>query len=237
MRLHITVLLLSTIGFSILGSMGCEAEVRDFGSGGGSSSSGVIAGTSSGISSGTLIPDGDCLSDADCLSGSCVELVPGGYRVCSAAPMTNPCMDPMFDKCCTDTDCQMPGERCVTGPVTPNCGGPFMPPQNMCAIDQCVSDADCQMMGDASICVLAGLLNRPVNTCLAASCLSHLDCTEEPDGKCVLHAPACCTGPTNLACAYPSDGCRWDIDCPPEFYCDLQGGRARCVPGAVACPK
>lgn len=234
MRFHLVVLLSISIGFSFLGAAGCEAEVRDFDTSGGSSSSSGVTMTSSGAV--VEIPKGECLSNAECMSGACYELFPGGYSVCVGGSISMGCTDPMLDKCCSDAECAM-GEYCVPAPVVPSCGGPFMPPQNVCAVPECSSDADCQnMMSGPAACISAGIFGRPLNTCLPAPCLSHADCTEEPNGACVPIVPTCCSGPVMMACAYASDGCLSDAYCPPDFHCEVQGQRARCVPGAVACP-
>src|SRR5262245_45711630 len=46
---------------------------------------------------------GRCSTNADCPGGTCVELVPGGFRVCSTPPVApQPCSDAgsSLDQCC-----------------------------------------------------------------------------------------------------------------------------------------
>lgn len=235
MRFHLSVFILNTIGFLAYSAGGCVAETRTFGQGQGGGSSASSSGSGLNGSTGTgiisQIPQGECFLASDCMGGDCYELTPGGYRVCSQPTPAGACDDPMSDQCCADADC-MAG-KCVEAPLGPQCGGPTPLPHNICTTDQCQSDADCEF----GVCLKGGILpGRPVNTCLQAFCLSHGDCNEEPDGVCAAFTGSCCSGVTAVACVYPSDGCRSDGDCAPDFHCELQANRARCVAGATACP-
>jgi hypothetical protein len=88
---------------------------------------------------------GDCLTPTDCGGDACVELFPGGYRVCATkVPEATTCSMPL-GQCCKSSDCGVdarPPGKCILGPVEPSCGGPAPPlPSNVCASDACVSAA------------------------------------------------------------------------------------------------
>lgn len=169
---------------------------------------------------------GDCDTDADCPGGTCVELVPGGFRVCRTQPVEETtCGMPGIDECCTTADCA-PGETCFLGPIVETCGGPTRLPFNECASDLCATDADC---GADRICAPAGTF-APVAVCVSGSCHHDADCTAEAGGRCVVARDPCCNIAVGLLCAYASDGCRSSADCTTG-YCELDGTRARCVGG------
>src|SRR4051794_40752489 len=91
----------------------CGPNVSVSGAGGGSSSS--ANGTSSGgptstssatstSTGGTGKNSGDCDTDSDCPGSKCVELVPGGFRVClDPQPEATKCSGSMLDQCCSSS--------------------------------------------------------------------------------------------------------------------------------------
>ncbi len=180
---------------------------------------------------------GDCASDKSCVEGHCVELSPGGYRVCAPGTIevtscANPDDQPPDNECCDASDC--PSGSCVEGPLTKSCGGPRILPYNVCAEDECASSADCAGLPNG-VCFPAGAYGHPVATCVAGSCQKDSDCNEEPGGACVLVSEDCC-GTRSLACVYPG-GCRTLADCPASAQsCLVVDGRAVCSSEPLLCP-
>ena len=190
---------------------------------------------------------GRCAKDTDCSpNGRCVELAPGGYRVCSYPPpapeaCTN---DPSHQDECCDT--------CAGGTCTlqTSCGGAFIMPRNVCAISECTTNADC---GASGICLPTGVGSPYARTCMTVSeCVRHSDCVAAPDGVCALVgmigplpecAPWGCPGGAStqlangLACIYGSE-CAGDEDCANAGgHCEKIGGRPTCRPGVRGtCP-
>ena len=206
---------------------------------GADASSGTDSGSGSeggpGIDAGTTVDAGtssmgDCLTDADCPGGTCVALVPGGYRVCRVTPVpATGCEPGRGDACCTSADCAM--GTCFLGPIHPSCGGVFRAPNNECGVDECATNADCT----DGVCAPAGTF-APVATCVSASCFHDADCTAEVGGHCVIALDPCCSIPVGLVCSYDRDGCRTSADCAAG-YCNAVGGRARCdTGGGPFCP-
>jgi hypothetical protein len=105
---------------------------------------------------------------------------------------------------------------------------------NRCFVDACDSDDDCAA---GSACAPEGFDNA--RTCVPAACRTDADCDDEPGGVCLIVAGGCCSfgagplRPTELACAYPSDGCQSDMDCAEETSCNVSDGRARCEAGCA----
>lgn len=175
---------------------------------------------------------GDCASNADCPGGRCVELTPGGYRVCATPPIeATRCTGFPGEQCCTSADCD--SGRCYASPLVPVCSGILPQPRNVCGADQCGMDAACP--ANAPVCVPAGALGYKVRACMAASCLLDADCKAAPGGRCAPVANPCCSASLGLYCRYPNEGCRSNADCA-RGYCDVEGGRSRCFPGAPRCP-
>lgn len=184
---------------------------------------------------------GRCANDSDCdPGGHCVELAPGGYRVCSYPPpapevCTN---DPSRqDECCETCD----GGICT---LQTSCGGAFILPRNVCAVSQCTTNADC---GASAICLPSGFGSANVRTCLKVTdCVRHSDCVAAPDGVCALIgivgplsqcAPWPCPGglstqfAAGLACIYGGE-CAGDEDCAKGGgHCEKIGGRPVCRSG------
>jgi hypothetical protein len=176
---------------------------------------------------------GDCETDADCRQSKCVEVTPGGFRVClNPPPEATSCNMSTQDQCCSPADCKLPG-RCYLAPQP--CTGPVMLPHNVCMTDQCQSDMDCLVGTNLSaICVEPGVFGRPVRSCVPALCRIDTDCTEEPSGICAPVTDFCC-GSITMACVYPSNGCRGTDGCNNQF-CVIQGSRAQCVDQPPLCP-
>ena len=184
---------------------------------------------------------GRCVKDGDCdPAGHCVELAPGGYRVCSYPPpapevCTN---DPSGqDECCG---------TCAVGACTlqTSCGGAFIMPRNVCAISACSTNADC---GGGAICLPTGVGSPYARTCMpAGECVRHSDCAASADGVCALVGivgPLSLCGPwgcpgaastqsaNGLACVYGGE-CAGDEDCAKAVgHCEKVGGRPVCRSG------
>jgi hypothetical protein len=195
--------------------------------GGGSDGGGSDGGGSDG---GGSTARGDCASTTDCPAGGmCIELVPGGYRVCQVPPVeATSCEAGRSDECCNGSECAT-GD-CFLGPIRRFCGGAKRLPFNECMTDQCASDGDCT---DA-ICAPRGTF-APVAVCVAGACHTDADCTAEAGGSCVVVTEPCCGIRAGLFCSYPSDGCQSNADCT-SGYCAISGDRARCMSGGPICP-
>jgi hypothetical protein len=191
-------------------------------------------------SSTTTFPTGDCQTDADCNGGQCVELTPGGYKVCAhIPPQATACTPSPLDECCTSADCKG-GGKCYAASVFPYCGGPAFQPQNVCVTDQCTDDASCNGDGGAGkpmICTPAGTVGSPARSCLTAYCHTDADCTARPGGACLLVHDPCCPYPDGLGCVYPG-GCVRSADCGQGTFCQLDRttGTGKCVAGFPMCP-
>ncbi|CAN92111.1 hypothetical protein predicted by Glimmer/Critica [Sorangium cellulosum So ce56] len=176
---------------------------------------------------------GDCHTDANCPGSTCVDITPGGFRVCKTNyPPAETCARPDFDECCTTEDCG-PGSTCLAAPLLPYCGGPPPLENNVCAKDLCSSDDECP----GGLCAPAGTLNNKVRACVSARCRLDADCDAEPGGICATVRDPCCNQPEGLFCVYPGSGCRSSSDCGQGEYCGRDaGGAARCIVGDVVCP-
>jgi hypothetical protein len=244
-------------GCGRLADIPADTEPADAGASGGGSASGTAtstgdsardAGPAKGDAS-TAKRSGRCAKDADCntdgrTGGHCVELVPGGYRVCSYPPpapeiCTN---DPSSqDECCG---------TCAGGTCTlsTSCGGAYIAPHNICAVSDCASNADC---GQDAVCLPTGVGDAYARRCMTKNeCLLDADCTAAPGGTCALLgmtgplgtcAPWTCPGgeaaqvAIGLVCVYGSE-CAADEDCP-NGHCEEVGGRRQCKAGVRSqCP-
>ena len=212
---------------------GCGGDVSGTGGAGAAGGSTTSSSTTSSGTGGSSGNSGDCNTDADCPGSACVEITPGGFRVCRVDfPEATMCVEPTLDECCTTADCPM--GTCMAQPLVPYCGGPQPLEYNVCAVDQCSSDAEC---GDSNICAPAGTLGRKVAACAFSGCKLDTDCGAEAGGICAPVTDPCCSNPTGLFCVYPSDGCRSSSECADGSYCSVDAdGRALCVPGFPACP-
>jgi hypothetical protein len=177
---------------------------------------------------------GDCKTDADCAGSKCVELTPGGFKVCEEVLVPAMVCSTPFDECCGSVKPCPAGQTCYGGPLLPYCGGAQMLPHNQCAQDQCASDAMC--MG-SQICLPSAVLGRKERACFPAACKHDSDCTGGPGGQCAPVNDPCCNSATGLFCVY-AGGCRKNADCPQGSFCspDVPAGSASCQPGAPVCP-
>lgn len=230
-------LLFSLSALTLLGlQSGCDNEVtkQTGGSGGGSSTSTTTSTTTtSSTGTGTSMQSGDCDTDADCApNGHCIELSPGGFRVCQfPVPEATTCSEPANDECCDSTDCAAPS-KCYLGPIVPSCGGPQILPHNQCATDLC-SAGSCP----GGLCAPAGTVNNAVMTCIASACSKDTDCTAHAGGICATYVDPCCNATTGLACIYPGINCRTSADCGNDSYCGIDAsGAPVCMKGGPACP-
>jgi hypothetical protein len=174
-----------------------------------------------------------CRSAGDCASGAtCVRFGESGPGACvtptaavTACTGSNP-----RNQCCATSDCA--AGSCLSVATQPvQCSSTAgVDVYNACVADGCAADSDC---ATGQLCTPVGF--GLARACIAASCRSDADCTAEAGGACVVLELGCCTPQiggntfrsTQLACAYPSDGCQKDTDCPGGF-CTINGGRASC---------
>jgi hypothetical protein len=224
---------------------GCGGNVT--GSGGGGSGTGGSAGTTgsgagnTGGSTGGALPAGDCQSAADCGGNPCVEVTPGGFKVCTSAPPpeASQCTpnNPVPDECCTTADCMGKG-TCYLSTDLPYCGGPAMAQYNRCVADQCAKDADCGG-GQNEVCAPAGIFGNPERACTVAYCTTNADCNAKTGGYCAPINDPCCSLPSGLGCVYPG-GCRSNEDCAADGsqHCEIDGATKSgvCKDGPAACP-
>ena len=214
-----------------------DASADDAGTDGGPTDAGSDAGsedagTDAGAEDAGPIVGGDCASPADCEGRPCVELVPGGWRVCEDdIPEATSCTGSELDECCETADCSE--GACYEAPVVPFCGGILPAPRNVCASDLCENDGDCTGAANR-VCLPANVLDRPVRSCFFASCRQDDDCSAEANGRCMPVRDPCCGNWSALTCVY-DDGCRTNADCPGG-HCRVNGDRAECAEGPPICP-
>ena len=229
--------ILSTLSLSLFAlAAGCGDGSGGSGGGGSTSTGGSTGGsTSTGDSTGgTVLLTGDCQGDADCNGGTCVEVTPGGYKVCTSMPVeatmcSGTGMPP--DECCASADCAE--GKCYLSTDLPYCGGPAMATYNRCVTDGCATDADC---GTNAICAPVGAFGNPVRACFPAFCKTNADCG---DGSCAPIQDSCCAEPAGLACV-KAGGCQKDSDCAADGsqYCDIDAATKSsvCKMGGKPCP-
>ena len=207
------------------------------GAGSSTTSTSSTSGASSGVTSGAggaLSGSGDCNADAQCPGSKCVEILPGGFRVCADVLVeATTCSQPGFDECCGSTMPCPGGQKCYPSPLDPFCGGAQMLPHNQCAMDQCANDATC---GAESVCLVSAVLGRKERACFPAPCKHDDECTDAAGGQCAPVADPCCGQAATLYCIYPGD-CRSNADCG-NGYCviDPAKKRAACVASPPICP-
>src|SRR5258708_3847432 len=153
------------------------------------------ANTGPSTSTGGTKPPGECVTDADCNGAKCIELTPGGYKVCAHFPpeATSCTMPPgpVMDQCCKSADCPM--GKCYKETDLPQCGGPPSPIYNTCLADNCADDAGCiHNNPDPWICLPAGAFGSPIRQCFTAFCKVSADCTAHAGGICTLILNPCC---------------------------------------------
>ena len=194
------------------------------GTGGGAASSSASSSVSSG-SGGAPAGSGDCSTNAQCPGSKCVEIFPGGFRVCAAVLVeATTCSQPDFDECCGSTMPCPGGLPCYDSPLTPYCGGAQMLPHNQCANDQCANDAAC---GPGSVCLVSAVLGRKARACFPAPCKLDDECNAAVGGQCAPVSDPCCGQATTLYCIYPGD-CRSNADCNGGF-CEIDPAKKRAV--------
>jgi hypothetical protein len=196
------------------------------------------------VDTGVRVASGRCITNADCgQDGTCFELVPGGYRVCSyPPPAPRPCTQTdTNDECCASQPCD--GGTCA---LEVSCGGAFITPHNMCEVSACETNVDC---GANGICLPTGVGDAYRRTCLTSNaCLYDADCqqvnatcaligTTGPGDQCGLWS--CLAFPTEQAygmrCLGPGE-CASDHDCPGG-HCEQDGPALKCMPGVrPTCP-
>ncbi len=201
-------------------------------SAGGAASSTTSASTSG--SGGAPSDSGDCTTNAQCPGSKCVEIFPGGFRVCADVLVeATTCSQPGFDQCCGSTMPCPGGQHCYESPLEPYCGGAQMLPHNQCAMDQCISDASC---GAGSVCLVAAVLGRKERACFPAPCKYDDQCDDVAGGQCAPVADPCCGQATTLYCIYPGD-CRSNADCG-NGYCGIDPAKKRavCTAAPPICP-
>jgi hypothetical protein len=221
------------------GSAGSAGAPNLGGTSGGSTSLGGTSGAhaASGGSAGVIERNsGDCAADSGCPGGRCVELLPGGFRLCrfDVVPATS-CTGSSLDACCDSSECEA-GESCLEGPVVPSCGGAPPPNHNLCASDACTPGQTCDG-AEPGVCIPSGVDGSKISVCRPRSCSTDRDCTAEPGGVCATIHDPCCEGSFGLHCVYPGEGCRGEHDCPEGSICAVDSdGAARCRPGTPSCP-
>lgn len=231
--LTLTALAAPACGGSGAPSSGSGGEGATSSGTGGDHASGSGTGTGSSSASSGGGGSSDCNVGADCPSGSCVEVVPGGFHVCQTVPVEQTMCSGVDDECCESSECPG-GAACILGPLVPMCGGPRQIAHNQCAIDQCEKDGDCSAQ---QFCCPAGTLDRQVRACVFAACQHDFDCRQEAGGICAPVKEPCCNNTAGLFCVYPNGGCRESGECGPDQYCAILGNEAACVQGSPQCPN
>ena len=229
---QIILCLLGAVGATLW--IGCGGDVVSGAGGSGSSTGtdsastagtgGVSTATGTGATSGTSSTgtgsssqSGDCATDADCPGSKCVEVTPGGFKVCVNPPKEVMSCQSGEGGCCSSADCKGPGEKCFV--PFGYCGG-IVGPGNQCLSDQCQTSSDCA--DEPSVCLKAGMLGYPINACAPAHCQHDSDCNAKPGGRCAPVKLPCCTTRVALYCVYPNGGCRSNQDCDgAKPYCDI----------------
>lgn len=212
------------VGLGLTTGCGGKAEVGHDGSTGGTAGNNTGGSNAQAGAAGSQAPSqsGDCTlgSAADaCPDGSeCVEMVPGGFRVCAnKPPEATTCHHPM-DECCESADCTQ--GACYSKHLAPVFESCEFGTYNVCAVDACQEDRDCP---EHAVCVPAGIFGKAIRRCLPASCRTDSDCTAQKGGICAPVQAACCNDFAALLCVYPENGCRSHKDCPEDRACKADG--------------
>jgi hypothetical protein len=196
-------------------------------------SQGGDTGSSSSSSGGSVVEknSGDCDTDADCSGAKCVEVTPGGFRVCAApVPSAMGCKSTL-DQCCSNENC-LGDKKCFAKFGYCEAQGQYY---NTCRSDACATDADCAFEDFSQICVPAGVLENGTSFCMDVLCKSDRECQAEPGGKCAPIFDGWIGVYIGLACVYPSDGCRSEKECLSTQSCKLVGQRTKCANGTFEC--
>jgi len=243
-----TVTLISALGLGCTSLiLGCPGDVSE---GAGGTGVGAAAGHSGtggagtggtgtgGTATGGSVNSGDCDDSSDCGGEDCIELAPGGFRICaSSPPEATECVSqpPMDDECCTTADCA--AGACHDFATLPYCGGPQPASYNLCVVDLCSGDGDCPSTPQSpALCAPAHVFGSPVRICMTAFCRTDADCGAGPGGICAPIDSPCCGWPQGLGCVYP-DGCRFQQDCPTgSCALDIGTGTGICLDETIPCP-
>jgi len=216
---------------AVVGAVGCSQNGTNALTG--NSPDGAAGDAGTGGATGFVARRG-CQSNADCSEhATCLQFGGGGPTACEIPPVavtSCPGSNPR-NQCCATSDCA--AGSCFTIETQPvQCSSTAgVDVYNACIADGCAGDGDC---ATGQLCTPVGY--SLARSCIAAGCRSDADCTAESGGVCVLLELGCCTPQiggntfrkTQLACAYPSNGCQIDADCPGGF-CTVTGGRASCA--------
>jgi hypothetical protein len=176
---------------------------------------------------------GGCESDGDCPAGAtCARFGASGPGACvtPSAQVTSCTGSNPRNQCCATADCAAGSCFSVTSQPVQCSSTAGVDGYNACVADACAGDADCAAQ---QLCTPLGY--GLARTCIDAGCRSDADCSAESGGACVLLELGCCEPriggntlrKTQLACAYPSNGCQTDADCPGGS-CTVTAGRASC---------
>lgn len=215
------------------GSGGATGSGGETGSGGATGSGGGSGGATGSGGGGNVFPD-DCASAEDCLGGECVE-VGSGFMACRYPLVEAAVCISEEDECCVSEDCDaLGGGVCTTLPDASQCGGAQPEAHNVCSGEG--DFIDCGKGGGT--CLDAGFFGYNKGQCVVRACGGDDDCADEADGRCVPANEQCCGRVVGFFCAYPSDGCRTDVDCGEGRHCeaDIESGRASCADGEPLCP-
>lgn len=219
-------------GTTSAGAGGTGGGADGGGPSGGAPSGGAPSGGGGAGEGGAEPQGGDCDDAADCPpDGDCVELTPGGFRVCQYPVIEATSCISEDDQCCDSTECEI-GLLCLETPILPFCGGVQMVPSNVCAGPTCVSSLDCR---GAAACVEAGTVGNKVKSCIAAQCSTNADCEASPGGICAPVQEPCCNGVAGLYCIYEGN-CRSSADCGNDEHCGFDAAGPTCLPGPPICP-
>lgn len=173
-------------------------------------------------------PDSTCQADVQCGGRPCSALYPTDPCTCLArapAPTVVACVAGCCgDDCGADT-CQAIG----LDAQDQLCGDQPAPVDNACVAERCTHDDAC---GIGMTCIRPGEWGHVRSACVLARCRQDADCDAEPGGRCLGFFTPCHV--RGFACAYPSDPCRVDADCPdrggPRVCLPVEGGGTECAP-------
>jgi hypothetical protein len=140
------------------------------------------------------------------------------------------------DKCSGNGDCTREDTSGITrrGVCAP-CNDLYRCQSTSCYTNQTAPppEIDCNAKYKAAVCVVENRTQPPfgsyiVNHCEVATCQTSADC--RPNGQCRQWLdPSYGNCELGFHCAYPSDTCRQDSDCPSDQICVWDGKKPSCV--------